>query len=169
MSEVLSKTGATVARGKGSRRSWSRAEKRRIVEEAFHHGASVADVARNYGLNANQVFNWRRTALAAAAKVKHPPAGIVSDNDVPATRDVALLPIGMIGQANDEGTSLVSLPAASEVDTAVSDCAAATRPAPDGRHGIIEIALVGGTRLRVDAFVNERALRRVLSVLKAMA
>jgi len=33
--------------------------------------------------------------------------------------------------------------------------------------GMIEIDLVDGVRLRVDAFVNERALRRVLAVLKA--
>jgi transposase len=37
----------------------------------------------------------------------------------------------------------------------------------DERPGTIEIDLVDGTRLRVDAFVNERALRRVLGVLKA--
>ena len=41
------------------------------------------------------------------------------------------------------------------------------RPTLDERAGIIEIDLMNGTRLRVDAFVNERALRRVLSVLKA--
>jgi transposase len=35
------------------------------------------------------------------------------------------------------------------------------------RAGLIEIDLADGTRLRVDAFVNERALRRVLTVLKA--
>ena len=37
------------------------------------------------------------------------------------------------------------------------------------RPGLIEIDLADGTRLRVDAFVNERALRRVLAVLKATA
>jgi transposase len=35
------------------------------------------------------------------------------------------------------------------------------------RLGVIEIDLADGTRLRVDGFVNERALRRVLAVLKA--
>jgi len=35
------------------------------------------------------------------------------------------------------------------------------------RMGLIEIDLADGTRLRVDAFVNERALQRVLTVLKA--
>ncbi len=36
------------------------AEKRRIVEETLQPGASVAKVARAHGVNANQVFAWRR-------------------------------------------------------------------------------------------------------------
>ena len=35
-------------------------EKRRIVEETFSEGASVALVARAHGVNANLVFNWRK-------------------------------------------------------------------------------------------------------------
>lgn len=35
-------------------------EKRRIVEETLPLGASVARVARAHGVNANQVFGWRR-------------------------------------------------------------------------------------------------------------
>jgi transposase len=35
-------------------------EKRRIVEETLEAGASVARVARAHGVNANQVFAWRR-------------------------------------------------------------------------------------------------------------
>jgi hypothetical protein len=34
---------------------------------------------------------------------------------------------------------------------------------------MIELDLLGGTRLRVDAFVNEKALRRVLRALKEVA
>jgi transposase len=40
------------------------AEKRRIVEETLAAGASVARVARGHGINANQVFGWRRLYLA---------------------------------------------------------------------------------------------------------
>jgi transposase len=40
------------------------AEKRRIVEETLAAGASVARVARAHGINANQVFGWRRLYLA---------------------------------------------------------------------------------------------------------
>ena len=34
--------------------------KRQIVEESFAPGASAARVARAHGVNANQVFTWRR-------------------------------------------------------------------------------------------------------------
>src|ERR1700686_1962996 len=42
------------------RRRYSIVEKRRMVEESFQPGASVARVARAHGVNANQVFGWRR-------------------------------------------------------------------------------------------------------------
>jgi transposase len=42
------------------RRSWTRDEKRRIVDESFGEGASIAEVARRYEVNANLLFTWRR-------------------------------------------------------------------------------------------------------------
>jgi len=42
------------------RKRRSAAEKRWIVEQALEPGASVAQVARAHGLNANVVFFWRR-------------------------------------------------------------------------------------------------------------
>jgi len=42
------------------RRFRSVAEKRQIVELTLEPGASVALVARAHGVNANQVFKWRR-------------------------------------------------------------------------------------------------------------
>lgn len=42
------------------RQQRSIAEKRRIVEETLLPSASVAKVARAHGVNANQVFGWRR-------------------------------------------------------------------------------------------------------------
>jgi transposase len=42
------------------RRRHSLEEKRRVVEETLEPGASVARVARAHGVNANQVFAWRR-------------------------------------------------------------------------------------------------------------
>jgi transposase len=35
-------------------------ERRRIAEESLEEGASVAVVARRHGVNANQVFHWRK-------------------------------------------------------------------------------------------------------------
>ncbi len=42
------------------RKRWSVEEKRRIVELTLLPGASVARVAQAEGVNANQVFLWRR-------------------------------------------------------------------------------------------------------------
>lgn len=43
-----------------TRRRWAVAEKRRIVEQTLAAEGSVARVARAHGVNANQVFQWRR-------------------------------------------------------------------------------------------------------------
>jgi len=46
---------------RGSRkRSWPEALKREIVAATFAPGSSVSIVARQYDVNANQVFSWRR-------------------------------------------------------------------------------------------------------------
>jgi transposase len=46
--------------GVGPRRRRSALERRRVVEETLVAGASVARVALKHGVNANQVFQWRR-------------------------------------------------------------------------------------------------------------
>jgi transposase len=51
---------AGVEEGSRKRRSRTKQERRRIVEETFEAGASVANVARRHGIRANQVFHWRR-------------------------------------------------------------------------------------------------------------
>jgi transposase len=50
--------------GAVQRQRRSIAEKRRIVEETLAEGASVARIARAHGVNANQVFGWRRLYLS---------------------------------------------------------------------------------------------------------
>ena len=42
------------------RKAWPEAVKREIVAAATAPGASVAAVARQYGVNSNLVFTWRR-------------------------------------------------------------------------------------------------------------
>ena len=49
-----------VVRREPQRRRWPMGEKCRIVEQTLKPGASVALVARAHGVNANQVFSWRR-------------------------------------------------------------------------------------------------------------
>ena len=50
----------SVGAGAVRRRRRSAEERRRIVEETLAAGSSVARVARRHGVNANQVFQWRR-------------------------------------------------------------------------------------------------------------
>jgi transposase len=55
--------GAGVELGEGAsgrRRYRTTEEKRRIVEQTLSSGLSVASVAREHGVNANQVFYWRK-------------------------------------------------------------------------------------------------------------
>jgi transposase len=66
------------------------------------------------------------------------------------------VPIGMIGRASDAGPTLLAAP---------------EQPPPtsgrrNDRTGAIEIDLPSGARIRVDASVNEKALRRVLQAMK---
>lgn len=49
-----------VAQNNGKRRYRTVEERRRIVEETLAQGVSVAIVARRHGVNANQVFQWRK-------------------------------------------------------------------------------------------------------------
>lgn len=42
------------------RRYWTTEEKRRIVEQTLSSSLSVASLARQHGMNANQLFYWRK-------------------------------------------------------------------------------------------------------------
>ena len=165
MSPILNLVG-----GKRSRRSWSDEEKRRIVAEAVLPGASVADIARRHGVNANLVFNWRKIARTASSAAE--PSALAVSSQVNASLAAAehceFIPIGVIGRAEDEEPALSTQPSTTETAGGTSSHRdTLPRPGMDERPGVIEIDLADGVRLRVDAFVNERALRRVLAVLKA--
>jgi transposase len=157
--------------GRRSRRSWSDEEKQRMVAEAALPGASVADIARRHGVNANLVFNWRKTARAAllAAEPNGLAVCLPVNASSPAAEHCEFMPIGVIGRAEDEDPALVAGPSSAVVGGTPSRRETLPRPGMDERPGVIEIDLADGVRLRVDAFVNERALRRVLAVLKGTA
>src|SRR5579864_2922424 len=65
------------------------AEKRRILEETLVEGASVARIARAHGLNANQVFGWRRLYLSGRLGEQKPTMKLlpvrVSESLLPVT------------------------------------------------------------------------------------
>ena len=50
----------TTATGRRRNRSWPEALKREIVAASLAPGSSVSMVARQYDVNANQVFSWRK-------------------------------------------------------------------------------------------------------------
>ncbi len=125
------------------RRFWSDEEKQRIVEASREVGASVSDVARRFGVNANLLFTWRRDPRFTEGQA---PGGFV--------------PVEVMAESAD----------ASVVDVSPEPQRRAALPPPprlEERSGIIEIDLACGTRVRVDAHVNDRALARVLRILRA--
>lgn len=148
-----------------SRRSWSRDEKRRIVDETFRPGSSVADVARRHGLNANLVFNWRKASWATSGPTGSAEPSMVAP--VHGNEGADFVPIGMFARAAEEEPAVIATASPQPTSSRSSRGTAAVYPAMAERVGVIEIELVDGTRLRVDGFVNERALRRVLATLKA--
>jgi transposase len=68
------------------RRRWTVNEKRRIVEDTLSSTRSLASLARQHGVNANQLFSWR----------KQYHAGQLCEERFPAPgRSVQLLPISV--------------------------------------------------------------------------
>ena len=79
------------------------------------------------------------------------------------------VPIGVIAEPKDADAVPRPSSSAPLMGHTRGDGGVAARRAMDERPGMIEIDLPCGTRLRVDALVNERALRRVLSMLRSLS
>ena len=58
--DPMTKTLAETVTSVRQRRRWSRAEKERIVAAAMEPGAVASVVAREAGIQASQLFRWRR-------------------------------------------------------------------------------------------------------------
>ena len=153
-------------RPKRSRRSWPDDEKRRMVSEALSPGASIADVARQHGVNANLLFNWVRGARRLSSGVVCSPPGPAPEPSPPAS-SCDFIPLGVFAHALDGGQMLLGKAEPTEPTKRPSVKDTATVVEAVTRQGLIEIELVNGTKLRVDSSVNEGALQRVMSVLKA--
>ena len=138
----------------GRRRRWTVEQKRRIVEETS--GASVSVVARRYDINANLLFKWKREAEAGQLGGALATAAVAD-----------LVPVGVVGRGLDGApTLLASMPGDGNGLRPSEPCRSAELAAP---AGVIEIDLPCGTRVRVDAAVDARALGRVLGALKRYA
>lgn len=80
-----------LGRRTGPRRKYSVAEKLRILQDLQKPGASVSDVARAHGVNANVVFGWRRMAKRGALRDPGPqraellPVKVESPTVLPST------------------------------------------------------------------------------------
>jgi transposase len=68
------------------RRRYDPAFKRAIVEQTLTPGASVARIAREHGINANQLFKWRRQYLLGTQDAQSAsllPVTLAADEPVP--------------------------------------------------------------------------------------
>jgi transposase len=116
-------------------------EKRRIVEETLEPDASVARVARAHGVNANQVFHWRRQYRQ----------GLLGEGNA---ETVQLVPVHVTGATAGGANRRVRRPA--------------TRATCDGSRstpsGTIQVELPNG-HLCMTGWVDAKALRVVLEKL----
>jgi transposase len=122
--------------GRQRRRRYDQAFKRAVVEQTLVPGASVARIAREHGINANQLFKWRRRFLREAL------GGSASGKSTPPA--IPLLPVTVVAE---EQATVASASSAS--------------PSP----GQIEVTLAGGT-IRIRGAVDAVALQVVLSSLR---
>lgn len=131
----------TLGRRTGPRQKHTIEEKRRIVEETHERGASVAVVARRYGVNANQVFGWRQLYRRGLLEVTN------------AQGAPAMLPVKV--------TTPTLLPTERRASRAVPKDAP-RRIAADS----IEIELGNGRCIRVHGRVDIKALSRIIDALE---
>ena len=79
----------TTATGRPRNRSWPEALKREIVAASFALGSSVSVVARQYDVNANQVFSWRKRYRDGSASAADPVAALIKQEGERAERFTA--------------------------------------------------------------------------------
>ena len=123
------------------RKRWSLEEKRRIVELTLLPGASVARVAQAEGVNANQVFLWRRA---------------YRNGEMLPADSTALLPVRI--EAEDAGDGgITSAPGLAH--------AAPDALFPDSSSGSIHIEFPGRAAISVERGADRALLRTILESL----
>ncbi len=127
------------------RRIWSAHEKAALLAEIDAEGGKVRLVARRHEISESLLYNWRSARKAAAVAIGAPD-------------DVEFLPVGVMNGARPGSPPMLSPPCPEP---------ASQQPlAAEGKAGSIEITLPNGARVSVDAFVDEKALSRVLRAMK---
>jgi transposase-like protein len=127
------------------RRRWTIEQKQTIAAQSLAPGASPTEVARQYGISSGQLYTWRHALLAAQPEAAMHTAGRFARVEVKAVRTAE-----RVSQA-------------AAIEAPVRQLLANPTAQPSGR---IEIVLADGTAVRMDAQVDELALRRVLAVLR---
>jgi transposase len=130
--------------GPERRRRWSEEEKLQLVEEACRPGNSVSEVARRRGINASQLFGWRRQALAKGLITDHRP-------------DLNIAPALTFAPVE------VAKPAITDTEDAVPP---ARRRKATRTSGRVEIELNSGDRVRVEGCVDAGLVMRIVSALR---
>jgi transposase-like protein len=134
-----------VITGRERRRRWTADQKREIAAQSLPPRVSPVMVARRYGISSGLLYTWRQRLLCGAL-------GVVADTKPRFVRvDV------LAGPPQLEATT----PEARELVPPTTPSASPTAE-PGGQF---EIILSGGAKVRVDAKVNEGALRQVLAAL----
>jgi transposase-like protein len=130
------------------RRRWTTEQKQMIAAQSLAPGASPTEVARQYGISSGQLYTWRHALLAAQPEAATRAAGRFARVEV-------VRAVRTVERVSQE----VGIEASSPVPQLLANPTAQ----PSGR---IEIVLADGTAVRIDAHVDELALRRVLAVLR---
>src|SRR3954452_10678261 len=132
------------------RRAYDAEFRARLVAASRAPGACVRDLAKRHGVCVSLIYRWRRSAMPRARTLV---SGRPHTETPAGEGPVEFVPIGVFGRAQDEGPALVSGPAVGS--PAASTCMPPPNTTMPARPGLIEVGLPDGTRLRVDAFVNE--------------
>ena len=131
--------------GPERRRSWSDEEKLQLVEEACRPGQSVSQVARRRGINASQLFAWRRQALAK---------GLITDNR----------------SEPHAAPALTFAPVKIAEEPATADAGDELRPARRRKGprapGAIEVELKSSDPMRVEGCTDASLVARIISALR---
>ena len=84
--------------GTAASRSWPDALKREIVAASFAAGASVSVIARQYDVNANQVFGWRKRYRDEPPALSDPPASRLMPVVITAEQDGVAEPPSVVSE-----------------------------------------------------------------------